>query len=450
MSSDVVIIANKSYNIKQSISDSSRRRRYFSTLGTEGMYTLTEDEQRLLTDLGINDTMMMNLKLYMPTFFDNLHMCKSDTNLILRKECNVPYYVLWSIMFANKQITDERIRKNKLAHKTHRNINVATHTALLSQMRPSDIHDPYSKLFQLILTSPTPTPTSASIVSSAEEPLFKLPTSPNDILTNVNIEYAKYIPNIFTLILTTSSSPRFTFTQRGDTCASDTLFSILLMADGLKEYFTKNISESDHNLETLRLAQERFKEMQKLEASGSSGPSGRRYSINETEGRGKQIRTLIGTCMKSGITMAELQNVVNKLIEGVKAPVRVHVGDKYKKISNVQGILFAGNSGKGLGHIIGILKIDNKWWISDNEVGYLHLITDNTFVTTLLEMLTTKTYKPDDVVFTFNSFINNSFTADNLLYQFIIDSLKYPNITKEEDIFVKYNVKANRILVFEV
>jgi glucan-binding YG repeat protein len=176
MSSDVVMIANKSYTIKQSMSDRIRRRKYFlmynGTAPSSASATLTEEENQLLNDLGIDSKMITSLKFYLATFFDNLYMCSNDSSIILRKDCNIPYYVLWSIMFANKEATDKRIRENKEAQFVSRNIDVAMTNAMLHNMEAVPITNEVDKLFQLVLTS-TPAIQTSDIFSNN---LFALPS----------------------------------------------------------------------------------------------------------------------------------------------------------------------------------------------------------------------------------------------------------------------------------
>jgi hypothetical protein len=504
MSSDVVMIANKSYIIKQSLGDSARRRVYFNTFKENSNTTsgsLTADESKLLADLGINSKMIMNLKLYLPTFFDNLQMCSSDTSLVLRKDCNIPYYVLWSIMFANKQATDERIRANKEAYYSSRNIGVAMNTAIVSQMRRKNIRDEYDKVFELLLTQSV---TLKPVAVEFNESLFQLPRASNDKeqlarndLTNVNIEYAKFIPEIFTLILTKPGvsgvpsilselkklvenrpqPPLYTFSQLGNTCASDALFTILLQADNLRDIFVNNAQKiKDETIDaTISHALLRYERMLELEAKHVKNTLGksRRPSLNLDTRHGEAIlKGISGEDSCIGLTKKKILDYMKDIQQKLKShgiiqrdeELNVFIGDNFitfinnetSNLNSIKGIYLhiPGNISEteitSTGHAIACVKIYNEWYITDNEFGILHKIDDPHLINILLLNL----YKQRQFTIRYEK----GSTADNLAFKFeffddenniVYTVYTYPaNVTFNQDKVVSSPITPSRIILF--
>ena len=110
--SATIRLGEKFFNVDRSIDAYSRRSAYF--LNKQGY--LTKDEQDILIALGIDKTMEKRLNAYLPRFFDVLPDCQTDTSVYLNKQCEIPYYVLWSTKFADGQQVIERVKENKKLH----------------------------------------------------------------------------------------------------------------------------------------------------------------------------------------------------------------------------------------------------------------------------------------------------------------------------------------------
>ena len=105
----VIQIYGKSFNIGFSDEDNERRKKFFQ--GDGG--SLTAEERSLLLSIGIDTTLENSLKPYLATFFTSLQMCSSDTSLILSRNCETAYFVLWSAMFHNRAQIESRLKKNE-------------------------------------------------------------------------------------------------------------------------------------------------------------------------------------------------------------------------------------------------------------------------------------------------------------------------------------------------
>ena len=70
----------------------------------------------------------------MARFFDKLPDCQSDTSLVLAKDCEVVHFVLWYVMFANRQNVEERIRENNNLYKPYADISAALDQSIIDRL----------------------------------------------------------------------------------------------------------------------------------------------------------------------------------------------------------------------------------------------------------------------------------------------------------------------------
>lgn len=175
----VITLGHESFTVPTSKQDSLRRQQYFRT----GSGSLTKEEEAILEALGIDESMQQSLRPYMSDFFDALPDCSSDTSLILNKKCEVPYYVIWSTQFANRQALMERIATDP--HTTRPDYENAHDYSVLQELKPHTSSS-YDSVFTLIVsasapaktTTPTPTlPTPAPLPSpsTADIPTPNIP-----------------------------------------------------------------------------------------------------------------------------------------------------------------------------------------------------------------------------------------------------------------------------------
>ena len=137
----------KSFILDRGIPAYKRRSDYF--LRNRG--SLTRDEQAVLDAIGIDKEMETRLKAYMPTFFDVLPDCQTDTSLFLSKTCEVPYFVVWSTKFAERHQTMTRIKEASKEKQTLSDYDMAIHKTFVSEMKP--IVTDIDQLFIVIRTS---------------------------------------------------------------------------------------------------------------------------------------------------------------------------------------------------------------------------------------------------------------------------------------------------------
>jgi hypothetical protein len=169
-------LANETFTLNTGIADEVRREAHYK----DGSVPLTADEQRILTTLGIDETMESTLRPYMPEFFKALPGCHTDASLRLSKACEVPYYVIWSTTFANRENTKARIAQNKKDHKSRNLLTMAQDGALIDEMHPKNADkDLYTALFTLIpAKGPAPGPVSARGFLNPATPISGAPGGP--------------------------------------------------------------------------------------------------------------------------------------------------------------------------------------------------------------------------------------------------------------------------------
>jgi hypothetical protein len=135
--STVVHLGNASFTYNNTDDDHLRRKLYFK--GQPGN-SLDALEKAILTALGIDAETEKALAPYLADFFKLLPSCSSDTSLLLSKQCELPHFVLWSILFANKEATVNRLAAQPGG--TPNNLNIAGIQGLVSEIRsslPSDV-----------------------------------------------------------------------------------------------------------------------------------------------------------------------------------------------------------------------------------------------------------------------------------------------------------------------
>ena len=105
----VVKIYGKPFTIGFETVDDKRRKNYFS----RGLGSLTPQERALLLSIGVDDMLENSLKPYLAEFFSTLQTCSSDPSIILSRDCETAYFVLWSAFFHNRKEVERRLIENR-------------------------------------------------------------------------------------------------------------------------------------------------------------------------------------------------------------------------------------------------------------------------------------------------------------------------------------------------
>ena len=147
----VISLYGKPFSIGFSSNDDARRGAYFKS----GTGNLTPQEKSLLLSLGIDPILENSLKPYLAEFFSTLQTCSSDASLVLSKNCETAYFVIWSAMFHNRAETARRLAEAR--GEVISDIDLATDASLISGLKPKkaptveELEDSISRLFTLMV-----------------------------------------------------------------------------------------------------------------------------------------------------------------------------------------------------------------------------------------------------------------------------------------------------------
>ena len=145
-------ISNQSFSIGFSAEDNTRRQAYFRNKSGQ----LTDQERAVLNALGIDSILEESLKPHLAEFFQKLAICNGDISLLLRKQCEVPYFVVWSALFANRKETQRRLNENKKKHSSMMDITDAMTSALIKNLGKKKQADSFDDIFTLITLQTIP------------------------------------------------------------------------------------------------------------------------------------------------------------------------------------------------------------------------------------------------------------------------------------------------------
>ena len=141
-----IMLGNKSFILNTSSADSVRREEYFEN--PKGPAKLDQYEKEILKALGVDENFAQvdALRPYMARFFEQLPLCQSDTSLVLSKDCEVVHFVLWYIMFANRQNVEERLSENKAIYKPYADISIALDQSIINRLTGEPIRPDLMKV----------------------------------------------------------------------------------------------------------------------------------------------------------------------------------------------------------------------------------------------------------------------------------------------------------------
>jgi hypothetical protein len=120
---------------------------------------LTDEETRLLEALGIDEQVMESLRPHMAQFFQDIAKCHSDPGVILSKNCELPFYILWNVLFMDETERQRRIRDSKKKTQLMSEEDLAQTGAIIDGFklpRKAQGEQESDELFTLMLVSNAP------------------------------------------------------------------------------------------------------------------------------------------------------------------------------------------------------------------------------------------------------------------------------------------------------
>lgn len=136
-----VVLGGQTFQLPNAPADKERRKAFFAALTTNPAYAdwrpgapipadldagllLKPEEYRLLDSLQITGgKRLIELSNELPRFFESLPVCAGDTSMMLKRECDIAYYVLWSVLY-----------KMQLQNQDARTENAKKHAVGLTEM----------------------------------------------------------------------------------------------------------------------------------------------------------------------------------------------------------------------------------------------------------------------------------------------------------------------------
>ena len=150
----VIKIHGRPFTIGFGEADDARRKAYFKN----GIGTLTPQEKSLLVSLGVDSMLENSLKPYLAEFFSTLQTCSGDTSLVLSRDCETAFFVIWSALFHNRAEVARRMKNGKGG--VVDDLDLAQDASFISGMKPHVPPAPpivpkntYRDLFTLMLVN---------------------------------------------------------------------------------------------------------------------------------------------------------------------------------------------------------------------------------------------------------------------------------------------------------
>ncbi len=154
----VISLYGKSFSIGFGEADDARRKNFFS----RGLGSLTPQERALLVSLGVDEELENSLKPYLAEFFSTLDRCSADPSLILSKDCETAYFVIWSAFFHNRKEVERRLKDNRAHYGAVGEEELAQDMAIIDGLKtrplPRKGTSPIDALFTLMFVEPETTP----------------------------------------------------------------------------------------------------------------------------------------------------------------------------------------------------------------------------------------------------------------------------------------------------
>ena len=135
-----IAIGEHLFVIPSTSMDSQRRKQYFDHLldSSKPPAELVEEELEVLKALGITEDIQRKLAGFLPDLFDSLPQCSTDASMMLKKECEKAYYVLWSTLYAIQRETENAIEENRATRSSLSDINVSLDQRFVESLKSWD------------------------------------------------------------------------------------------------------------------------------------------------------------------------------------------------------------------------------------------------------------------------------------------------------------------------
>lgn len=269
-----------------------------------------------------------------------------------------------------------------------------------------------------------------TILEKRAESLSAISESPKEIAKH-SLEPIDEIP-VFDLKLEENFEQvkpiHYVFSQLGHTCAPDALFTLLFESETIGPVLTalneesfeiqlfKNDATLGDSVKSLLLALERYHDMKDLEkAAHTTGQTIVRYmSRNVAKQRGTQISSILRKGYPTCTTKATPIEAIHTYVENIVTKNRMALFTADQKIRYILGteledadldkifacIFVIFKEGTPIGHMIGMYRKGDNWYLVNNELGSLYVAKDPERIKQLFQIIA---LAEDEVAFMWNS-----------------------------------------------
>lgn len=173
---ETVTLGPKSYNLPVEASDDEYRNQVFARLKAvpteyeQLIAKLTSDEQAVLRDTGfIKQQFLIDHAEYMADFFKALPNCNTETSVMLHKQCDKSYFLIFALLHSAAQEAGEQMAEEKFVGDEELMRKGAAVSFFQKRLEPGEEPDTVRKLaLQLIrLKNPNKTGTTSLLTSYA-------------------------------------------------------------------------------------------------------------------------------------------------------------------------------------------------------------------------------------------------------------------------------------------
>jgi hypothetical protein len=177
----VITLYGKPFTIGFSDAEDTRRKNYF----LKGLGALTPQERSLLVSLGVDEQLENSLKPYLADFFSTLQTCSGDPSLILSRDCETSYFVIWSAFFHNRKEVGRRLKDNRASYGALSDEDLVQDMAIIDGLKAKGASSETKKgirdLFTLMFVEPESTPVPGDVYSRLFSLMFVSEAEGEDI-----------------------------------------------------------------------------------------------------------------------------------------------------------------------------------------------------------------------------------------------------------------------------
>ena len=160
---ETVRIGNKSFTYPNTPEDQARRELYFKHNSDA---SLLPEEKAVLMQFNIDPEIEYKLAGSLADFFKQLPECQTDTAMYLKKNCEIPHYVLWSAMLHRRTAAAQAVKACPTAPSDFDVLKTQAIVASLTPAAKTDMDMDIESVFARIVMDDVAVPPTAPIATT--------------------------------------------------------------------------------------------------------------------------------------------------------------------------------------------------------------------------------------------------------------------------------------------